>query len=154
MKELINKLLFEKTKDARLQFLRYVFVGGIAAVTNIGLLYICTDLLKVYYLISNVIGFMGGLSVNYLLSKKLVFAAEEQINKTLEFTIYAAIGVVGLGLDTLLMWIFTSKMGIYYLISKIISTALVFIWNFGARKVLYIILEKISNLKKNMSSSN
>lgn len=154
MKELINKLLFEKTKDARLQFLRYVFVGGIAAVTNIGLLYICTDLLKVYYLISNVIGFMGGLSVNYLLSKKLVFAAEEQINKTLEFTIYAAIGVVGLGLDTLLMWIFTSKMGIYYLISKIISTGLVFIWNFGARKVLYIILEKISNLKKNMSSSN
>lgn len=154
MKELINKLLFEKTKDARLQFLRYVFVGGIAAVTNIGLLYICTDLLKVYYLISNVIGFMGGLSVNYLLSKKLVFAAEEQINKTLEFTIYAAIGVVGLGLDTLLMWIFTSKMGIYYLISKIISTGLVFIWNFGARKVLYIILEKISNLKKIKSCSN
>lgn len=145
MKELINKLFIERTTNIKLQFLRYIFVGGFAAVVNIGLLYIFTDVLKIYYLISNVIGFIGGLTVNYILSKKFIFSEEKQINKTLEFTIYAAIGIGGLGLDTLLMWAFTSGIGIYYLISKILSTILVFIWNFSGRKMLYLILDKRSN---------
>ena len=51
------------------------------------------------------------------------------------------IGVIGLGLDTLFVWIFTDSLKIYYMLSKIISTILVFIWNFGARKLLYKIIK-------------
>lgn len=143
MKKMFNKLFIEKTNDIKIQFLRYIFVGGIAAVVNIGALYIFTDIFHLYYLISNIFGFVLGLITNYLLSKVLVFAKEQKFNKVIEFTIYAIIGVIGLGLDTFFLWLFTS-FGIYYLLSKIISTALVFIWNFGARKVLYIIAGKIS----------
>ncbi len=142
MKKILNKLLIEKTNDVKIQFLRYIFVGGIAAVVNIGSLYVFTEVAHLYYLLSNVLGFILGLVTNYILSKILVFAKEEKFNKVIEFTIYAIIGVVGLGLDTLFLWLFTS-MGLYYILSKIISTALVFIWNFGARKVLYVIAGKI-----------
>ena len=142
MKKMLNKLFIEKTNDVKIQFLRYIFVGGIAAVVNIGSLYIFTDIFHLYYLISNIFGFVFGLITNYLLSKVLVFAKEQKFNKIIEFTIYAIIGVIGLGLDTFFLWLFTS-FGIYYLLSKIISTALVFIWNFGARKVLYVIAGKI-----------
>ena len=142
MKKILNKLLIEKTNDVKIQFLRYIFVGGIAAVVNIGSLYVFTEVAHLYYLLSNVLGFILGLVTNYILSKILVFAKEEKFNKVIEFTIYAIIGVVGLGLDTLFLWLFTS-MGLYYMLSKIISTALVFIWNFGARKVLYVIAGKI-----------
>ena len=130
MKKMLNKLFIEKTNDVKIQFLRYIFVGGIAAVVNIGALYIFTDVFHLYYLVSNIFGFILGLITNYLLSKVLVFAKEKKFNKIIEFTIYAIIGVIGFGL--------------YYFLSKIISTALVFIWNFGARKVLYIIAGKIS----------
>lgn len=147
MKKMLNKLFIEKTNDLKIQFLRYIFVGGIAAVVNIGALYIFTDLFHLYYLLSNIFGFILGLITNYLLSKVLVFAKEQKFNKVIEFTIYAIIGVIGLGLDTLFLWIFTSW-GLYYLLSKIISTALVFIWNFGARKVLYIIAGKINKKGK------
>lgn len=143
MKKMLNKLFIEKTNDVKIQFLRYIFVGGIAAVVNIGALYIFTDVFHLYYLVSNIFGFILGLITNYLLSKVLVFAKEKTFNKIIEFTIYAIIGVIGLGLDTFFLWLFTS-FGLYYLLSKIISTALVFIWNFGARKVLYIIAGKIS----------
>ncbi len=148
MKKILNKLFIEKTNDVKIQFLRYIFVGGIAAVVNIGSLYIFTDVFHLYYLISNIFGFVLGLITNYLLSKVLVFAKEQKFNKIIEFTIYTIIGVIGLGLDTFFLWIFTS-LGLYYLLSKIISTVLVFIWNFGARKVLYVIAGKLSKKGEN-----
>ena len=147
MKKLLYKLFIEKTNDIKIQLFRYLFVGGFAAVVNIGALYIFTEVFSLYYLISNVLGFILGLITNYLLSKWLVFAKESQVNKALEFFIYALIGVVGLGFDTLFMWLFTSA-GLYYMISKVISTVLVFIWNFFARKGLYFIVGKIK--KKGM----
>lgn len=78
---------------------------------------------------------------------------EKEINKLLEFCTYAIIGIIGLGLDTLFMWIGTSIIGFYYLLSKIVSTGLVFIWNFCARKALYIILDKI-NIGKGEKEKN
>ena len=136
-----KNLFVNKTDNSLIQFVRYFFVGGIAAVVNIGMLYVFTDLLHIYYLISNIFSFTLGLIVNYLLSKKLVFQDEKNINKSKEFLIYAVIGVLGLGIDTLFMGLFTGIMKIYYMLSKIISTMLVFIWNFVARKVFYKIIK-------------
>lgn len=143
----VYKLFLQKTDDVKIQFFRYLFVGGFAAVINIGSLYIFKEFFHMYYLIANVLGFILGLITNYILSRILVFAKENDMNRIVEFTTYAIIGVIGLGLDTLFIWIFTDKVKIYYMISKIISTALVFIWNFFARKGLYVIVNKIKNNK-------
>lgn len=141
------KLFLEKTRDGKIQFFRYLFVGGFAAVVNIGSLYIFKEVLNMYYLIANALGFILGLLANYLLSKWLVFAKEDSMNGAIEFTIYLLIGVIGLGFDTLFMWIFTDKFDLYFMISKIVSTLLVFIWNFFARKGMYAIANKIRKEK-------
>lgn len=141
MKKLMCKIFIEKTNDVKIQFFRYLFVGGFAAVVNIGTLYIFTEGLHLYYLVANILGFLLGLLTNYILSKWLVFAKERTFNKILEFSVYAFIGGIGLGFDTLFVWLFT-VMGLYYMVSKIISTALVFIWNFLARKAIYVIIDK------------
>lgn len=83
-----------------------------------------------------------GLTVNYLLSKQYVFTEEVEINYILEFITCGLIGILGIGIDTFVLWIFTSKLGIYYMLSKIISTGITFIWNFSVRKLLYVYLEK------------
>ena len=140
---LLYKLFIEKTDDVKIQFFRYLFVGGFAAVVNIGSLYILKEFINFNYIIANIIGFTIGLIVNYILSRLLVFAKEETMNKTFEFIVYTIIGVVGLGLDTLFIWLFTEKLAVYYMLSKVISTGLVFIWNFSARKVMYIIANKL-----------
>lgn len=145
MNQMLNKLFLEKTNDTKLQFFRYLFVGGVAAFVNIGSLYILTDIFKIYYIFSNIIGFILGLIVNYILSKWLVFSTEKSINKIFEFLTYALIGVIGLGLDTVLIWFLTETILIYYLLSKLISTFIVFIWNFSARKLLYILINKRSS---------
>lgn len=137
MKKIFKVLFIEQTENTRIQFLRYIFVGGISAVINICTLYILKDIVNIYYLIANAIGFILGLITNYCLSKMLVFTKENMGNPMIEFIIYALIGLIGLGIDSLLMWILTSKLNIYYMISKIFSTMLVFVWNFGIRKVVY-----------------
>lgn len=141
MKKLINKIFVADTNNIFIQFIRYFFVGGIAAVVNIGMLYVFTNILNIYYIISNVLSFTLGLITNYVLSKLYVFKEETSISKTKEFIIYAIIGIIGLGVDTLLLYIFTNYFKIYLMFSKILSTVIVFIWNFGARKVLYKVIK-------------
>ena len=53
-----------------------------------------------------------------------------------EFAVYAIIGVMGLGLTELLMYLFTDKLAVHYIISKIIVAAIVLVWNFFARKLI------------------
>ncbi len=137
----LKKVFIKKTDSNLIQLVRYCFVGGIAAVVNIGMLYVFTDMLHIYYIISNVMSFILGLIVNYVLSKKFVFQDSKEIKKSKEFIVYGIIGVLGLIIDTILVALFTSKIHFYYLISKIISTILVFIWNFVARKVFYKIIK-------------
>ena len=50
--------------------------------------------------------------------------------------VFALIGLIGLGLTELLMWLFAGRAGLHYLPSKLLTTALVFIWNFAAKKLL------------------
>ena len=53
-----------------------------------------------------------------------------------EFLIFLIIGLIGLGLTLLFMWLFVDVAGIYPLISKLVTTAIVLLWNFGARKII------------------
>ena len=138
---MIRKLFFQNTDNWLIQLFRYFFVGGTAAVVNILFLFVFTDVLHLYYLFSNVISFIFGLITNYALSKKFIFKADVG-SKSLEFTVYGLIGVIGLIFDTGLLYLFTSFLGCYYLISKIFSTIIVFLWNFAARKLLYVIWGK------------
>jgi putative flippase GtrA len=140
MKQLINKLFIEDTKNGFIQLLRYSFVGGIAAAANFLFLFLFTDVCGIYYLISNVLSFLIGLTVNYVLCKKFVFLVKTS-NSKVEFLIYGVIGLAGLLFDTGLMYFFTEAMLFYYMFSKVISTLIVLLWNFTARKVLYIIIE-------------
>lgn len=116
-----------------IQFLRYIVVGGISFVADAGTLWILEHWLD--YLIAAAVAFIVGLIVNFVLSKLFVFQSKKN-NSVLEFAVYAVIGVVGLGLTELLMYVFTDKMGLYFIISKIITAAIVLVWNFVARKVI------------------
>ncbi len=129
-------LLIEPTQNSFLQFCRYVLVGGIAALVDWSILYLITQS-GLYYMFSAIISFLAGLFVNFILSKKLVFKAMN--NKTgivIEFLIYALIGIIGLGITLVLMYFFTEKLEFFYMLSKIIATVIVLVWNFLARKFM------------------
>ncbi|HJT87195.1 MAG TPA: GtrA family protein, partial [Bryobacteraceae bacterium] len=83
---------------------------------------------------SAAISFTAGLVVNYLLSRFWVFDRRTFSKTTVEFGIFALIGVVGLLLTQLLMWGFTAGVGFNYMISKCFAAGAVLLWSFAARK--------------------
>lgn len=135
-------------KNNLMEFLRYALIGGISALVDMGVNYLC-----LYYIfhatkddkgpvaLSVTIGFIAGLIVNYVLSNIFVFRSQEQKEKgkTLSaFLIYAGVGVVGyfmtVGL-TLLGTRFIGKEGIWYLLMTAVVKGIVLIWNYLGRKI-------------------
>ena len=132
----IQTLYKEKEDSTYLQLLRYTFVGGFAFFIDFGTLFILTEYFNIYYLVSAGIAFVFGLVINYFLSVKWVFNSRTLDNRLLEFILFTGIGLVGLGLNELFLWVLTDVFVIYYLLSKIITTIIVYFWNFFARKIL------------------
>ena len=126
--------LYGKTDNVFLQLFRYTFVGGFAFTVDFGLLLILTESIGLHYLLSASIAFIAGLLVNYVISKLWVFDKTSIKNPKIEFFVFSLIGIIGLGLTDLLMWFFTDKMNMFYILSKILTTVIVYFWNFFARK--------------------
>lgn len=130
-----RKTLFvDKTESTLIQLFRYTFVGGLAFIVDFGTLYLLTEFINLHYLISAAASFILGLLTNYFLSVKWVFSNRTIDSKGIEFLLFTVIGLIGLGLNELFLWIFTDLFSIYYLFSKIITAVFVYFWNFLARK--------------------
>jgi putative flippase GtrA len=134
-KTFLRDMLARKSGGTLGQLVRYTFVGGLAFLVDFGLLYVLTDGAGLYYLLSATLSFLAGLVVNYVLSVSWVFSRRTLESRWAEFLIFAIIGVVGVGLNALFMWLFTEVVGLHYLVSKMGSAVLVFLWNFFARKL-------------------
>lgn len=125
-----------KNKALFIQLMRYAVVGGVAFVVDYGSLWLLTELAGFHHLVSAAIAFVLGLTCNYLISTAWVFGESKLASRWVEFTAFAFIGIVGLGLNELIIYLCTDICGLHYMLSKIISTALVFFWNFFARRFL------------------
>lgn len=118
------------------QLVLYGIVGGIAFIADYGTLWFLTEYCLLHYLLSAAIAFILGLVINYVLSTKWVFSDRKYESKWIEFLFFTFIGIVGLGLNEILIFIVSHNLDKHYMIGKIISTIVVFFWNFLARKYL------------------
>lgn len=134
MRSFIQKLFDKSTLLG--QLFRYGIVGGIAFVVDYGALWLLTEVCHVHYLVSAGIAFVLGLVCNYLLSTRFVFGESRLQSRWAEFTAFLIIGVVGLVLNEIILYVCQDLIGIHYMFGKIISTVIVFFWNFLARRFL------------------
>lgn len=118
-------------------FAKYLVAGGAGFIIDYSVLTLCYVLLCCHYLISAALGFVAGLIFVYISSNKWVFARRRlKDNTAMEFFVFALIGIIGLLLTVFFMWLFVDVSRIYPLVAKLITTALVLMWNFGARKII------------------
>lgn len=116
------------------QILKFGLVGGMAFVIDYVLLYFCTEFLHIHYLISSIISFTVSVIFNYILSIKWVFDVKKK-QDVKDFVIFIILSVIGLGINSLIMYVMVEKFGVYYMLSKIVSTAVVMVYNFITRKI-------------------
>lgn len=127
----MNKVLKNKLIN---QILKFGVVGGLAFVIDYTLLYILTEFLEVHYLISSVISFTVSVIFNYIMSIKWVFDVNRK-QGVKEFVVFVVLSIIGLGINSLIMYLMVDIMSIYYMISKLVSTAVVMVYNFITRKI-------------------
>lgn len=82
------------------------------------------------------IGFSAGAVVAYVASIAWVFEARTIRRSVLEFALFVSIGVAGLLLTELLLWVQIDHFGWSKFVSKAGAAGVVFLFNFGLRKTL------------------
>lgn len=132
----LNSLLKDPTGNVVVQALRYAVSGGVAFVADFLLLYVLTDCAHVHYLLSAILSFCVGLLITYLLSVYWIFDKRRFDSRVPEIIIFVLIGLVGLLITALFMWLFTDLLQIHYLLSKVLTTFVSTVWNFLAKKFM------------------
>lgn len=114
---------------------RYLLVAIVAAAADWVTLWALADLVGMHYTLAAAAGFIVGLGVNFGLARTLVFGPT-RLPIVGEFSAYAVIGVVGLGLTELVLWTAHGLSGLGLHTAKAIALGTVFFWSFFARRQL------------------
>lgn len=158
MDTIIKKYFVQNNCGILIQLMRYSITGVLSALVDISLFSLMANILHVNHIAANTLAFAAGLYVNYFVASKWVFNSNgKQESKKSGFILYAVIGILGLILSNLLLFVFidlramyeavylvlsTAGDGAVKLMSKITAVLLVFIWNFTMRRKLFSISER------------
>ena len=116
------------------KIIRFIVVGGIATLIDFVFLYIFKEFLNFNVILANTLSFIISVTYNYIASITWVFDVNKNKNKNIQFIIFIIFSVVGLIINNVILYILTDKLNIYYLISKVIATLIVMVFNFVTRK--------------------
>jgi putative flippase GtrA len=120
---------------------RYACVGGIAACVDIGFFAVFAQQLGYPYLWVAALGFLLATLVNYRLSIVFVFANRRRHKRATEISLVYFVSLLGLGLHQVILYWCVEQAGGRLMVSKLIATGTVFIWNYLTRKY-YIFAER------------
>lgn len=119
------------------QFISYFCVGGIAALVEWFTFFVSNILLGIHYTLATILSFLISTLVNWYLGRSYTFRNSKKNNTVADIAKVYSVSLIGLGFNLLLMNYFVGILMLYPLVGKIVSTGIVFIWNFLIRK-LYI----------------
>jgi dolichol-phosphate mannosyltransferase len=104
---------------------RYVISGGTAAVVDLGLLFIFTDVFHIWYLLSAVIAFLFAFFTSFFMQKFWTFqdSATERIHQ--QIALYFIVAIANLILNTALMYVFVEFIRLHYMLSQVVVALLI-----------------------------
>jgi len=111
------------------RFLRYTISGVGTFGVDLLLVWLLTEFVGLYYLSSVAIAFLVAVSVNYLISRDWVFRGTRRDFKS-GYIFFVFITMSGLALTAGLMALSVEVLGLYYLVARVVVSALVGIYNY------------------------
>lgn len=119
------------TQATLFKFLKFCVVGVTGTIIDFGLTWICKEKLKIHKFVANAIGFVVAATSNYILNRVWTWGStNEQVG--VEYVKFFGVSLIGLGLNTLILYLLHEKLKLNFWISKVFATGVVMVWNFLA----------------------
>ena len=120
----IDKLLLSK-------LLKFGIVGCSGMIIDFGATYLCKEILKINKFLSNGIGFILAATSNYFINRIWTFNSQTE-DIGIQYAQFMAVSVIGLGINSLVLFLLNEKLKWNFYFSKVIAIAITTIWNFFA----------------------
>ena len=124
------------------QFLSYFCVGGVSALVEWTVFALLLYILDMSYPAATSLAFIFSTTTNWYLGRTFTFSDSEAYKgkSVKEYLLVFLVSAIGLGFNILLMYFFVDVLGMstktMQTSAKVISTGIVFMWNFLSRKFL------------------
>lgn len=119
------------------ELVRYFAVSLAALAVDMATLSACLRLLHLGLAESATAGFAVGALVAYLLSIRWVFRARTMAHApAVEFLTFVGIGIAGLGVTQLVLWLGVTELGLLPEAVKLAAAGVTFVFNYAVRKAL------------------
>lgn len=112
-----------------LKFLKFSAVGASGVLVNFGVTWFFKEICKLNKYFSNALGFIFAATTNYMLNRWWTFQSTNPQVGT-EYAKYFLISLVGLGIDTLTVYLLHGKLKWNFYLSKIFAVGAATLWNF------------------------
>jgi len=128
-------LLFEITQGIINKFIRFGIVGFSGLFVDFGTTYLFKEKVKLQKYVANAIGFLMAASSNYILNRVWTFQSHDP-KVFVEYSQFMVISLIGLAINTFVLWLIVSKLRWNFYFSKLIAIAIVTVWNFVANALI------------------
>jgi len=112
-----------------LKFIKFCLVGFSGVFVDFGITFLFKEILKIQKYVANAIGFITAATTNYIMNRLWTFESHNP-NVALEFTRFFLIALIGLGINSLIIWAMSGKLKVNFYVSKLVATVVVTGWNF------------------------
>ncbi len=115
---------------------RYGVSGGAAALTLIGLLYVFTEKVGLWYIHSVVIASVVSFFVSFFLQQRWTFQGHGQDRSWMQLIAFVALFTANSAINAALLYVLVDKVGWPYLLAQLFLMILIAAWNFVIMRFL------------------
>jgi len=117
------------------KFFKFSVVGFSGLFVDFGITFLLKEKLKIPKYVANGCGFVVAATSNYFLNRWWTFESHNpHVEK--EFLSFFLISLIGLGINTLIIWILVSKFKWNFYLGKLAAIVVTTLWNFVANLLI------------------
>jgi putative flippase GtrA len=117
---------------SREKIIGFFLIGVFSTFIDIGLLYLLTTGLGIWYIASATVSYICGMVASFILNKYLNFHDASR-NYFWQFLSFALISLVGLVLTLVILSLAVELFSLNYLLGKAIAVVVAFVWNYAGQ---------------------
>ncbi len=109
--------------------IKFCIVGGLGVFIDMGVTYLCKELLRINRYVANAAGFITAASSNFFLNRWWTFQSTNA-EVSVQYLKFIAIALVGLAINTSIVYLLSDRLRLNFYISKVGAIGVVTFWNF------------------------